>query len=128
MGSINHAFAISEKTRKRMGHMWCSIDFEVDRTSMSNYRKEGKGVNAGHLIVGGSRIPLRKSQIAYLIGYLQAEVQLGKIRKYGRDYEYPVSIAGNNFKLNTSVINRIVETLEDTLRTIDSGYKVGTYL
>jgi hypothetical protein len=125
MNSINHPAAISDKHRARYGDIWADMDFEMKQVSEKVFHDNPTTVPIGFLIVAGRRIEMTLNDLNVM--------QMNMETIISEAYAAPttpreVRIKSTYVHLNITEINRLYETINDAVTTINRKYQLGLYL
>jgi len=125
--SVNQSWAISQKFRDRYGSTWADIDFFFkEKVYSRTFKNDPMNVNIGSLQLGGISIPFKYKDL------IQANKQVTKkgynTHRADISEKFEVDIKSKTFMLNRQEINRLRETLQDTLTTVQRSYELGLYL
>ena len=125
--SVNHPWGISDKKRKQLGNIWADIDFVFqDKISAENFREDPMNVTIGHLQVANCDIKMKyKDLIAYSKSVTD---QANKTRFAERTTAHNVDIKTYSVNLLPHEIQKLSDTLQDSLTTCMRAYELGLYL
>ena len=125
--SVNHSWGISPKFRQKYGETWADIDFYfADKISKDRFRNDPM-----KCFVGTLELSRHSFKFTYkdLLSYTSS-VAIAAKRVYGVKVEeaLPIDIKNRTILLNKTELNRLRETLDDALASIQRGYELGLYL
>lgn len=125
--SVNHPWGISDKKRKQLGNVWADIDFVFqDKISADNFREDPMNVTIGHLQVANCDIKMKYKD---LIAYSKSVTEhANKTRFADRNSTYVVDIKTYSFNLRPHEIQKLADTLHDSLTSCMRAYELGLYL
>lgn len=125
--SVNQSWSVSQKFRTRYGSTWADLDFFFkDKVSAGSFKTDPMNTNIGSLQIAGTSIPFRYKD---LINYAKKATKLGGAT-YRSDLseKFDFEVRSKNIRLNRQEINRLRETLDDALVTVQRSYELGLYL
>lgn len=125
--SVNHSWAVGSKQRQKYGDTWADIDFYFpDKISKDRFRNDPMNCLVGTLHVARQDFKFKYKD---LIAYQKSVTKAVSNTYWDKNQEViPVDIKSKIILLNKSELNRLRETLDDSLLTTQRGYEVGTYL
>ena len=125
--SVNHPWGISDKIRNRNGNTWADIDFVFqDKMSAEVFKEDPMNCTIGQLYVAGCVIKMKyKDLIAYS---KSVQEQAGRTRDSGKDSVFSVDVKTYTMTLRPHEIQRLSETLHDSLTSCMRAYELGLYL
>jgi len=125
--SVNQSWAISQKFRNRYGSIWADIDFFFkDKVYSRTFKNDPMNVDIGSLQLDGISIPFKYKD---LIKFNKLITKKGyNTHRADISEKFAVDIKSKTFMLNRQEINRLRETLQDTLTTVQRSYELGLYL
>ena len=125
--SVNHPWGISDKIRNRYGNTWADIDFVFqDKMSAEVFKEDPMNCTIGQLHVAGCVIKMKyKDLIAYS---KSVQEQAGRTRDSGKDSVFSVDVKTYTMTLRPHEIQRLSETLHDSLTSCMRAYELGLYL
>jgi len=125
--SVNQSWAISQKFRNRYGSTWADLDFFFkDRVYSNIFKSDPMNTNVGSLQLEGMSLPFKYKD---LIMYNKKATKLGaQTHRSDLQEKFAVDIKSKTFMLNRQEINRLRETLDDALVTVQRSYELGLYL
>jgi len=125
--SVNQSWAISRKFRNRYGSTWADMDFFFkDRVYAETFKTDPMNTDVGKLQLSGMSIPFKFKDVISHSKLLSKMVNLSYKADLSEKFE--VDVKNKTFLLNRQEINRLRETLDDTLVTIQRSYELGLYL
>jgi len=125
--SVNHPWGISDKIRNRYGNTWADIDFVFqEKMSAEVFKEDPMNCTIGQLYVAGCTIKMKyKDLIAYS---KSVQEQAGRTRDSGKDSVFSVDVKTYTVTLRPHEIQRLSETLHDSLTSCMRAYELGLYL
>jgi len=125
--SVNQSWAVSQKFRTRYGSTWADLDFFFkDKVSAGNFKTDPMNTNIGALQLEGISLPFKYKD---LILYNKKATKLGaQTHRSNISEKFAIDIKSKTFMLNRQEINRLRETLDDVLVTVQRSYELGLYL
>jgi hypothetical protein len=125
--SVNHPWGISDKIRNRNGNTWADIDFVFqDKMSAEVFKEDPMNCTIGQLHVAGCVIKMKYKD---LITYSKSvQEQAGRTRDSGKDSVFSVDVKTYTMTLRPHEIQRLSETLHDSLTSCMRAYELGLYL
>ena len=125
--SVNQSWSVSQKFRTRYGSTWADLDFFFkDKVSADSFKTDPMNTNIGSLQIAGTSIPFRYKD---LINYSKKATKLGgATHRSNLSEKFDFEVQSKNIQLNRQEINRLRETLDDALVTIQRSYELGLYL
>jgi len=125
--SVNQSWAVSQKFRTRYGSTWADLDFFFkDKVSAGNFKTDPMNTNIGALQLEGISLPFKYKD---LILYNKKATKLGaQTHRSNISEKFAIDIKSKTFMLNRQEINRLRETLDDALLTVQRSYELGLYL
>jgi len=125
--SVNQSWAVSQKFRTRYGSTWADLDFFFkDKVSAGNFKTDPMNTNIGALQLEGISLPFKYKD---LILYNKKATKLGaQTHRSDISEKFAIDIKSKTFMLNRQEINRLRETLDDVLVTVQRSYELGLYL
>jgi len=125
--SVNQSWAISQKFRNRYGSIWADIDFFFkDKVYSRTFKNDPMNVDIGSLQLDGISIPFKYKD---LIKFSKLITKKGyNTHRADISEKFAIDIKSKTFMLNRQEINRLRETLQDTLTTVQRSYELGLYL
>jgi len=125
--SVNQSWAVSQKFRNRYGSTWADLDFFFkDRIYSNTFKSDPMNTNVGALQIEGMSLPFKYKD---LIMYNKKATKLGaQTHRSDIAEKFAVDIKSKTFMLNRQEINRLRETLDDALTTVQRSYELGLYL
>ena len=103
--SVNQSWSVSQKFRTRYGSTWADLDFFFkDKVSAESFKTD-------------------------LINYSKKATKLGgATHRSDLSEKFDFEVRSKNIQLNRQEINRLRETLDDALVTVQRSYELGLYL
>jgi hypothetical protein len=127
-GSINQPAAITEKFVQKYGTIWANIDFVMNDVYESQFKTDPMEMKVGTLYVDNAKIVFKYKYLITEVTRLR-QILAGMYESNPtKDQKFHFSVANKEFILRKHEINKIVETLEDALHTIQRTYQLGLYL
>ena len=125
--SVNQSWSVSRKFRTRYGSTWADLDFFFkDKVSSATFKTDPMNTNVGSLQLAGISIPFRYKD---LINYSKKATKLGgATHRADLQEKFEFEVKSKTILLNRQEINRLRETLEDALVTVQRYYELGLYL
>ena len=125
--SVNHPWGISDKKRKQLGDTWADIDFIFqDKMSAENFKEDPMNCTIGYLQVAGLSIKMKyKDLIAYDKSILD---QANRTHTANSDTSFSVDIKTYSMNLRPHEIEKLSETLKDSLTSCMRAYELGLYI
>jgi hypothetical protein len=125
--SVNHPWGISDKKRKQLGDIWADIDFIFqDKMSAENFREDPMNCTIGQLSVAGCTIKMKYKD---LIAYSKSiQEQAARTQGSGTESVFSVDIKTYTVNLRPHEIQKLSETLHDSLTSCMRAYELGLYL
>jgi hypothetical protein len=125
--SVNHPWGISDKIRNRNGNTWADIDFIFqDKMSAEVFKEDPMNCTIGQLHVAGCVIKMKyKDLIAYSKSIQEQAV---RTQDSGKDSVFSVDVKTYTMTLRPHEIQRLSETLHDSLTSCMRAYELGLYL
>lgn len=125
MNSINQPWGISDKYINKYGSLWASIDFILKPITIKSLRDNPTSTVVGELVILQQHIPVTLNDLEELKLILKTN-----IKNITEDIEckHDIRIRYKSFKMNITEINRLYETVEDSLTSITRKYQLGLYL
>jgi hypothetical protein len=125
--SVNHSWGISPKFRQKYGETWADIDFYfADKISEDRFKSDPMNCDVGTLHVARQDF---KFTYKDLLGYTSAVATALKKSYMTKSTEaLPVDIKGRIILLNKTELNRLRETLNDAVTSVQRAYELGLYL
>ena len=125
--SVNHSWAVGSKQRQKYGDTWADIDFYFpEKISKDRFRNDPMNCLVGTLHVAKQDFKFKYKD---LIAYQKSVTKIVANMYWNKNEQViPVDIKSKIILLNKSELNRLRETLDDSLLTTQRGYEVGTYL
>ena len=125
--SVNHPWGISDKKRKQLGNTWADIDFIFqDKMSAENFKEDPMNCTIGYLQVAGLSIKMKyKDLIAYDKSILD---QANRTHTANSDTSFSVDIKTYSMNLRPHEIEKLSETLKDSLTSCMRAYELGLYI
>jgi hypothetical protein len=125
--SVNHPWGISDKKRKQLGNTWADIDFVFqDKMSAENFKEDPMNCTIGYLQVAGLSIKMKyKDLIAYEKSILD---QANRTYNANREDSFSVDIKTYTINLRPHEIEKLSETLQDSLTSCMRAYELGLYI
>ena len=125
--SVNHPWGISDKKRKQLGNTWADIDFIFqDKMSAENFKEDPMNCTIGYLQVAGMSIKLKyKDLIATEKSILD---QTNRTYNANPEDSFSVDIKTYTMNLRPHEIEKLAETLKDSLTSCMRAYELGLYI
>jgi len=125
--SVNHPWGISDKKRKQLGDTWADIDFVFqDKMSAENFKEDPMNCTIGYLQVAGMSIKMKyKDLIAYEKSIMD---QANRTYNANREASFSVEIKTYTLNLRPHEIEKLSETLQDSLTSCMRAYELGLYI
>lgn len=125
--SVNQSWSVSRKFRTRYGSTWADLDFFFkDKVSASSFKTDPMNTDIGSLQLAGTSIPFRYKD---LINYSKKATKLGgSTYKAQLSEKFEFEVKSKTILLNRQEINRLRETLDDAMITVQRSYELGLYL
>lgn len=124
MNSLNQPWAISNKQRARFGNTWADIDFEFGQLSEKNFEDEPYLTVVGTLSVAKQHVQVNLRDLTEIQSNFKTMIPDAKILKGTHE----VRIKTAYVQLTVSEMNRVYETVEDAITSIQRKYQLGLYL
>ncbi len=125
--SVNHPWGISDKIRNRNGNTWADIDFVFqDKMSAEVFKEDPMNCTIGQLHVAGCVIKMKYKDLITYSKTLQE--QAGRTRDSGKESAFSVDVKTYTMTLRPHEIQRLSETLHDSLTSCMRAYELGLYL
>tara|TARA_R110000782_G_scaffold22639_1_gene59845 strand:- start:179 stop:565 length:387 start_codon:yes stop_codon:yes gene_type:complete len=125
--TVNQSSSVSTKFRDRYGSTWADMDFIFkDKIYTSSFKSDPFQTMVGTLQLAGTHTPFTYKDLlqnSRVISKLGAETHRAAIAE-----KFEVNIRSKSILLNRQEINRLSETLNDALLTVDRSYALGLYL
>ena len=125
--TVNQSWSISEKFRDRFGSTWADMDFFFkDKVYAETFKDDPMNTEVGKLQLAGMSIPfkfkdlLSHSKVAAKAGMLSYKADISE--------KFEIDIKSKIHLLNKQEINRLRETLDDAIVTVQRSYELGLYL
>lgn len=125
--SVNHPWGISDKKRKQLGDTWADIDFVFqDKVSAENFKEDPMNCTIGYLQVAGLSIKMKYKD---LIAYAKSiQEQVGRTRGSDKETSFSVDVKTYTMNLRPHEIDKLSETLQDSLTSCMRAYELGLYI
>lgn len=125
--SVNHPWGISDKKRKQLGDTWADIDFIFqDKMSADNFKEDPMNCTIGYLQVAGISIKMKyKDLIATEKSVLD---QANRTYNANPKDSFSVDIKTYTMNLRPHEIEKLAETLKDSLTSCMRAYELGLYI
>ena len=125
--SVNHPWGISDKKRKKLGDTWADIDFVFqDKMSAENFKEDPMNCTIGYLQVAGTSIKMKyKDLIASEKSILD---QANRTYNANAEDSFSVDIKTYTMNLRPHEIEKLAETLRDSLTSCMRAYELGLYI
>ena len=125
--SVNHPWGISDKKRKQLGDTWADIDFIFqDKMSAENFKEDPMNCTIGYLQVAGMSIKMKyKDLIATEKSVLD---QSNRTYNANPEDSFSVDIKTYTMNLRPHEIEKLAETLKDSLTSCMRAYELGLYI
>ena len=125
--SVNHPWVISDKKRKQLGDTWADIDFIFqDKMSAENFKEDPMNCTIGYLQVAGISIKMKyKDLIATEKSVLD---QANRTYNANPEDSFSVDIKTYTMNLRPHEIEKLAETLKDSLTSCMRAYELGLYI
>jgi len=125
--SVNHPWGISDKKRKQLGDTWADIDFVFqDKMSAENFKEDPMNCTIGYLQVAGMSIKMKyKDLIAYEKSIMD---QANRTYNANPEDSFSVDIKTYTMNLRPHEIEKLAETLQDSLTSCMRAYELGLYI
>jgi hypothetical protein len=125
--SVNHPWGISDKKRKQLGDTWADIDFVFqDKISADNFREDPMNCTIGQLHVAGCTIKMKYKDLIVYSKSIQEQV--GRTYGSGKDSVFSVDVKTYTMTLRPHEIQKLSDTLQDSLTSCMRAYELGLYL
>ncbi len=125
MNSVNQPWAISDKHRARYGNTWADMDFEVKQLPAQAFQDNPMSVVIGTLIVAGRKVDVTLTDLTNVQTFLESVIA----QIYSSEATtHEVRIKSTYVHLNVTEINRLIETINDSITTVTRKYQLGLYL
>ena len=125
--SVNHSWGVSSKFRQRFGDTWADIDFYfADKISEDRFRNDPMNCVVGTLHVARQDFKFTYKDLLSCNSSVTSAAK--KVYMVKIDEALPIDIKSKIVLLNKSELNRLRETLDDALTSIQRGYELGLYL
>jgi hypothetical protein len=125
MNSVNQPWAISDKYREKYGNTWAEIDFEFKDILEKNFLENPQSTVIGTLIVAGQREEVTMRDLSFMQTVLKTSIAEAVQLPMN---EHEVKLKSKYVRLNVTELNRLYETIEDTITSIQRKYQLGLYL
>jgi len=126
--TINHSWAIPESMINRHGEIWAGIDFEINpRISNYAFRNDPLSVNVGKLCLCNKKLDTNLKQLRSLKTILEHVITDFKLL-HGNQGTIDVNVLNITFHLRSIEIQRLYETITDSIDVIQKSYRLGLYL
>ena len=125
--SVNHPWGISDKKRKQLGDTWADIDFVFqDKMSAENFKEDPMNCTIGYLQVAGMSIKMKyKDLIASEKSIMD---QANRTYNANSEDSFSVDIKTYTMNLRPHEIEKLAETLRDSLTSCMRAYELGLYI
>ena len=125
--SVNHPWGISDKKRKQLGDTWADIDFVFqDKMSAENFKEDPMNCTIGYLQVAGTSIKMMyKDLIASEKSIMD---QANRTYNANPEDSFSVDIKTYTMNLRPHEIEKLAETLQDSLTSCMRAYELGLYI
>jgi len=125
--SVNHPWGISDKKRKQLGDTWADIDFVFqDKMSAENFKEDPMNCTIGYLQVAGTSIKMMyKDLIASEKSIMD---QANRTYNANPEDSFSVDIKTYTMNLRPHEIEKLAETLQDSLTSCLRAYELGLYI
>ena len=125
MNSLNQPWAISDKHRERYGNTWADIDFEFKQVSEKKFQDEPYSTVVGTLSVANQHVDVTMKDLVNIQNNLKNMIP--------ESIALPISTHEVRIKtayvhLNVTEMNRVYETVDDAITSIQRKYQLGLYL
>jgi len=125
--TVNQSWGVSEKFRNRYGSTWADMDFFFkDRVYAETFKTDPMNTDVGKLQLSGMSIPFKFKDVISHSKLLSRMVNLSYKADLSEKFE--VDIKNKTFLLNRQEINRLRETIDDAVVTVQRSYELGIYL
>jgi hypothetical protein len=125
MNSVNQPWAISDKYREKYGNTWAEIDFEFKDILEKNFLENPQSTVIGTLIVAGQREEVTMRDLSFMQTVLKTSIAEAVQLPMN---EHEVKLKSKYVRLNVTELNRLYETIDDTITSIQRKYQLGLYL
>jgi hypothetical protein len=125
MNSVNQPWAISNKYREKYGNTWAEIDFEFKDILEKNFLENPQSTVIGTLIVAGQREEVTMRDLSFMQTVLKTSIAEAVQLPMN---EHEVKLKSKYVRLNVTELNRLYETIDDTITSIQRKYQLGLYL
>lgn len=125
MNSVNQPWAISDKYREKYGNTWAEIDFEFKDILEKNFLENPQSTVIGTLIVAGQREEVTMRDLSFMQTVLKTSI-VEAVQLPMNEHE--IKLKSKYVRLNVTELNRLYETIEDTITSIQRKYQLGLYL
>jgi hypothetical protein len=125
MNSVNQPWAISDKYREKYGNTWAEIDFEFKDILEKNFLENPQSTVIGTLIVAGQREEVTMRDLSFMQTVLKTSIAEAVQLPMN---EHEIKLKSKYVRLNVTELNRLYETIEDTITSIQRKYQLGLYL
>jgi hypothetical protein len=125
MNSVNQPWAISDKYREKYGNTWAEIDFEFKDILEKNFLENPQSTVIGTLIVAGQREEVTMRDLSFMQTVLKTSIAEAVQLPMN---EHEVKLKSKYVRLNVTELNRLYETIEDSITSIQRKYQLGLYL
>lgn len=126
MNSVNQPWAISDKYRQRYGNTWADMDLEFKQIREDSFKTDPDTVVIGTLVVANQRVDVSLKDLHAI--QQQLKTMLAELNNPTSDQRFEVRIRSRYIALTVSEINRLYETIDDSILTIFRKYQLGLYL
>jgi len=125
--TVNQSWSVSEKFRDRYGSTWADMDFFFkDKVYAETFKADPMNTEVGKLQLAGMSIPFKFKD---LISHSKVAARAGTLSyKADLSEKFEVDIKNKTFLLNRQEINRLRETIDDAVVTVQRSYELGIYL
>ena len=125
--SVNHPWGISDKKRKQLGDTWADIDFIFqDKMSADNFKEDPMNCTIGYLQIARMSIKMKyKDLIATEKSILD---QANRTYNANPEDSFSVDIKTYTMNLRPHEIEKLAETLKDSLTSCMRAYELGLYI
>jgi len=125
--SVNHPWGISAKKRKQLGDTWADIDFIFqDKMSADNFKEDPMNCTIGYLQIARMSIKMKyKDLIATEKSILD---QANRTYNANPEDSFSVDIKTYTMNLRPHEIEKLAETLKDSLTSCMRAYELGLYI
>ena len=125
--TVNQSWSISQKFRDRYGSTWADMDFFFkDKVYAETFKADPMNTEVGKLQLAGMSIPFKYKDL--LSHSKVAAKVVTHCHRADISEKFEIDIKSKIHLLNKQEINRLRETLDDAIVTVQRSYELGLYL